>query len=114
MFLKLSRVHVDNDVLEYIVDIVRATREHPAVLLGASPRAAVHLLYASKAYAVISEGRDYVVPDDVKSLAFDILNHRIMLRPEYLVESYSRESTWRYDVLRKVVNDVLGRVKAPK
>jgi MoxR-like ATPase len=65
----------------YIVAFVRATREHPEVELGASPRAALALLRASRALAAIA-GRDYVVPDDVKALVQPVLGHRLILSPE--------------------------------
>ncbi len=109
-----ERVKVDDDILEYIVDLVRATREHPAILLGGSTRAEVMLLYASRAYAAISEGRNYVIPDDVKAVFFDVMNHRIILRPEFIISSYSREPLWSYNTIRKVLDHVLNKVKAPK
>ncbi len=110
----IQRIKVSDDVLEYIVDLVRATREHPAVLLGGSTRAEVMLLYAARAYAAISEGRDYVIPDDVKAVFFDVMNHRIILRPEFVISSYSREPLWSYNAIRKVLDHVVSKVKAPK
>jgi MoxR-like ATPase len=74
-------VHMDDAVGEYLVRIVRGTREHPSVLLGASPRAAVALMRAAKAAALLEE-RDYVIPDDVKKLAQPVLAHRLLLQPE--------------------------------
>ncbi len=76
-----KKVHCEDRVMEYIVDLVLHTRKDPNVLLGASPRASISLLTAAKAKALIN-GRDYVIPDDVKSLANHVLNHRILLRPE--------------------------------
>ncbi len=72
---------VDDALLQYIEAIVWATRRSPDLLLGASPRAAIALLQASKALAVL-DGRTYIVPDDVKFLAAPILRHRLLLRPE--------------------------------
>ncbi len=109
-----EKVRVDDSILEYIVDLVRATREHPSVLLGGSPRAEVMLLYAARAYAAISEGRDYVIPDDVKAVFFDVMNHRIILRPEYVIGMYSREPLWSYNAVKGIVNSVLEKVKVPK
>ena len=109
-----EKVRVDDSILEYIVDLVRATREHPSVLLGGSPRAEVMLLYAARAYAAISEGRDYVIPDDVKAVFFDVMNHRIILRPEYVIGTYSREPLWSYNAVKGIVNSVLEKVKVPK
>lgn len=74
----VRRLHVADPVERYIVAVCRATRTHPDVELGASPRAALHLLRASRARAAI-EGRNYVVPDDVKLLAPHLLSHRIVV-----------------------------------
>ncbi|HEU4942499.1 MAG TPA: MoxR family ATPase [Gaiellaceae bacterium] len=75
------------EIEAYIVAVVRRTRELPSVALGASPRAAVHLLAASKASARIS-GRDFVTPDDVAWMARPVLRHRLLLRPEAELERY--------------------------
>lgn len=72
-------VHVEDRVREYIVDLVRATREHAHASLGASPRATLHLQLASQAKAVM-QGRGFVVPDDVKSVASVVLSHRMIVR----------------------------------
>jgi MoxR-like ATPase len=74
-------VYVAPSLKRYIVDIAEATRAHPEVYLGASPRASLHLLKASRALAA-ARGRDYVVPDDVKQLVGPVLAHRILLAPE--------------------------------
>jgi MoxR-like ATPase len=78
---------VSDDVLGYVVALVRATRELPSVTLGASPRAAVHLLAAAKAAARL-DGRGYVTPDDVVRMAPAVFRHRIVLRPEAELERY--------------------------
>ena len=78
---------VTESVLEYIVDVVRATRQLPAVALGGSPRAAVQLLAASKAHARIV-GRPFATPDDVAAMARPVLRHRLVLRPEAEMERY--------------------------
>jgi len=75
------RVEVVPAVRSYIIDIVEGTRRHPEVLLGASPRSALYLQKASRARAA-SEERDYVTPDDVKTLAASVLEHRLAFRPE--------------------------------
>ncbi|MEJ7797994.1 MAG: MoxR family ATPase [Solirubrobacteraceae bacterium] len=80
-------VSVSDDVAGYLVEIVRRTRELPSVTLGASPRAAVHLLLAAKAAAALA-GRSFVTPDDVAGLAGPVLAHRIVLRPEAELERY--------------------------
>ncbi len=78
---------VAEPVIGFVVAIVRRTRELPSVALGASPRAAVHLLAASKAAARLA-GRDYVIPDDIVAVAPAVLRHRITLRPEAELERY--------------------------
>ncbi len=81
----VARVHVEPTVRDYITRIVRATREEPSLALGASPRAGVALFLASRAEAFLS-GRDFVTPDDVKSLVLPVLRHRVVLTPEAEVE----------------------------
>ena len=82
---KILHVHVEEKLLEYIVKIVGATRSHPALFLGASPRASVALLNSCKALAAL-RGRDFITPDDVQELAFPVLRHRIILTPEREME----------------------------
>lgn len=74
-------VYVADEVRRYVVDVVRATRHHPDLALGASPRASLHLLLASRAAAVF-DGRDFVLPDDVAGLAQPVLAHRLLLSAE--------------------------------
>jgi len=95
-----SRIHVDEKIMSYIVEIVRATRSVEGVVLGASTRAAVHLLRACKAYASIN-GRDYVIPDDVKKLAIPVLSHRIITEEQ----SYSAK--------KRVIELVVSRIPPP-
>ena len=78
---------VADPIVGYVVALVRRTRELPSVALGASPRAAVHLLAAAKAAARLA-GREYVIPDDVVAVAPAVLRHRITLRPEAELERY--------------------------
>jgi MoxR-like ATPase len=78
MVMMAREVHVANALLGYIVELSEATRDHPDVYLGASPRASIMLLRASRALAAV-DGRDYVVPDDVKSLTVPVMAHRILL-----------------------------------
>ncbi|MGH3737444.1 MAG: AAA family ATPase [Micromonosporaceae bacterium] len=77
----LEDVVVEDSIGRYVVELVAATREHPQLLMGASPRGSLALLLLARAYAVIG-GRDYVVPEDVKAVAVPALVHRIALRPE--------------------------------
>src|SRR5262249_46969239 len=81
----VDRVRVASAIQDYIARITRGTRGEPAISLGASPRATVALMRAARAGAVL-EGRDYVVPDDVKGLVRSVLRHRITLAPELEVE----------------------------
>jgi MoxR-like ATPase len=74
-------VHTADALKRYVVDLVRTSREHPALELGASPRASLALLRAARALAS-SNGRDYVIPDDIKDLAIPVLSHRLILTPE--------------------------------
>jgi MoxR-like ATPase len=78
---------VSEEVLGYVAALVRRTRQLPSVALGASPRAAVHLLAASKAAARLA-GRSFVTPDDVVGMAAPVLRHRLLLRPEAELERY--------------------------
>lgn len=78
---KVWQVHVDDTVRDYIVALVFATRRHPDLILGASPRGSHNLYRAAQAYAAL-QGRDYVLPDDVKKLATPVIAHRCLLHPE--------------------------------
>jgi MoxR-like ATPase len=82
---EVKNVHMDDAIMEYVVEIVRRTREHPAVYLGASPRATLALVQAAKAYAYLQE-REYVIPDDVKHLATNVLGHRLILNSEARID----------------------------
>ena len=84
----LDATTVSTELGAYMVELIRRTRDLPSVTLGASPRAAVHLLAASKARARLSD-RDFVTPDDVASVAPPVLRHRIVLAPEAALERYT-------------------------
>ena len=92
------------EVLAYVVDVCRATRQSPSLSLGASPRGATALLAAAKAWAWLS-GRDYTTPDDIKALTRPTLRHRIMLRPEAELEGVTADA---------VLDSVLASVPAPR
>ena len=77
----VKEIYVDQAVAEYIVRLVTATREHADVYLGASPRGSINLYHASQAYAAL-DGRDYVIPDDVKGLAVAVLAHRLIVKSQ--------------------------------
>lgn len=100
----VEEVYVDEKILRYIAELVRATREHEMVELGSSPRGALALLKMSRAIALM-DGRDFVIPDDVKKVAVDCISHRVMLKLEYEIEGIRPE---------RVVEDVLKEVDVPK
>jgi MoxR-like ATPase len=74
---RVESVHVEHDLLDYLMAIVTATRAHPRLRMGASPRAAIGLFRAARAYALV-DGRDYLVPDDVQALVAPCLAHRVL------------------------------------
>ena len=99
----VETVTVEESVGRYCVALAAATRDHPQVLMGASPRGALALMLTGRAYAVI-RGRDYVVPEDVKAVAASVLAHRVTIRPEL----------WMSDVTgATVVRSVLNQVPTP-
>jgi len=100
----LETVEVDRSVGDYCVALVDATRKHPEVLTGSSPRGSLALVLAGRAHAVIA-GRDYVVPEDVKAVAQAVLAHRITIKPELWMTSVSGTG---------VVGSVLGHVDTPR
>jgi len=97
-------VRVSDVISGYIVNLARQTRKHPAVWVGAGPRATLGLLLASRALAALDE-RDFVTPEDVKALAGPVLEHRMVLRPEFEMEGVE---------IREVINAVLEAVEVPR
>ena len=100
----LNQVLVKPELLTYLVDIIRETRRHDSVLVGAGPRATQALLLASRAYAAL-HGRDYVTPDDVRVLVQPILEHRMVLRPEFEIEGTE---------IVAIVRQILEKVPVPR
>jgi len=90
LVLAVRRVLVSDQVKDYIISLANATRTSPELRLGASPRAALHLLRASRAWAAL-DGRDYVIPDDVQRLARPVLAHRLLPTAEAIVERHQPE-----------------------
>jgi len=90
----VKEVYVDQAVADYIVRLVGATREHPDVYLGASPRGSINLYRASQALAAL-DGRDYVIPDDVKTLAVAILSHRLIIKSQASLREIDPDSIVR-------------------
>jgi MoxR-like ATPase len=84
----LNEIVMKDELVKYVVDVIRKTRAHESVLVGAGPRATQALLLASRARAAI-QGRDFVTPDDIRNMARAVLEHRLILRPEYEIEGLS-------------------------
>jgi MoxR-like ATPase len=97
---EIARVVVDDGVIDYMSAITRRTREAPSLLLGCSPRSSVMLLLASKALAAM-RGREFVIPDDVQTLAYPVLRHRLLLRPEADIEGLRPD-----DIIRSVIAEI--------
>ena len=101
---EVDALHVEPPVLQYVVDLVRATRVSPALTLGVSPRGAAALLHASKAWAWLA-GRPFVTPDEVKAVAKPALRHRLLVRPEVEIEGTTADS---------VLDGILATVPSPR
>src|SRR6266850_2461863 len=101
---QLTLVVMREELMGYLVDIVRATRQHQSVLVGAGPRATQSLIMGSRAYAAIS-GRDFVTPDDIKAMAVPVLEHRLILRPEFEIEGLT---------VAEVIQQILQQVAVPR
>jgi MoxR-like ATPase len=97
---EIEQVRIEPSLFPYMVFIVRRTRGWPSIALGASPRAAVGLLYVARAMAAM-DGRDYLLPDDIKAASLPVLRHRVMLKPEAEMEGLLPD-----DVIQQVVSTV--------
>ena len=104
LVVAVRRVHVSDQVKDYIISLANATRTSPELRLGASPRAALHLLRASRAWAAL-DGRDYVIPDDVQRLARPVLAHRLLPTAEAIVERHQPE---------QVVDRIVAQLPLPR
>jgi MoxR-like ATPase len=100
---KVREVKVDESLAGYIIDIISATRRHEHCMLGCSPRASISLFRASQA-AALYDGRDYVIPEDIRDLAVPVLSHRLILKQEAKIKRVSAEN---------VITDIIGRQKVP-
>jgi MoxR-like ATPase len=101
---EVRNTRVEAALFRYITEIVRRTRDWPALSMGASPRAAINLLAVAKAMAAL-EDRDYLIPDDVKSATLPVLRHRVMVKPEAELEGLSSD---------QVLTEIIGTVEVPK
>jgi MoxR-like ATPase len=100
-----EQIYVDDKIIDYISQIIRETRRHPVVEVGASPRGGLAILKVARAYAAIT-GRSFVTPDDVKMFVHDALGHRIIMKMEYVLEgSFSVDA---------VLNEILEQTEVPK
>jgi MoxR-like ATPase len=104
LVVAVRRVHVSDQVKDYIISLSNATRTSPELRLGASPRATLHLLRASRAWAAL-DGRDYVIPDDVQRLARPVLAHRLLPTAEAIVERHQPE---------QVVDRIVAQLPLPR
>ena len=100
----IVQVRVSDEIVAYIVDLIRATREHPSLQFGASPRAASMLAMACRAHAAL-QGRDYVIPDDVKHLATPVLRHRVVLSPGAEIEGLTFD---------QIIGQIITATPAPR
>lgn len=100
LITQVKRVKTSEEILHYLYEIISKTRKDERLLVGASPRAAEHLLYASKALAFL-RGRDYVIPDDIKELVPSVLAHRLMVKAEYEIEGVKSE-----DIVREILDGI--------
>jgi MoxR-like ATPase len=100
----MAQLVIREELIGYLVDVVRATRQHESVLVGAGPRATQALIMAARANAAVS-GRDFVTPDDIKTMAVPVLEHRLILRPEFEIEGLG---------VVEVIQQVLQQVAVPR
>jgi MoxR-like ATPase len=100
-----NSIYVDDQILDYISNIVRATREHQAIEVGVSPRGGLSLLKVSRAFAAI-QGRDFVTPDDVKLFTREVLCHRLIMKMEYEIENVIKPEN--------VVDEIVKKIEPPK
>jgi MoxR-like ATPase len=100
----LDSITIKQELITYVVNIVRKTREHESILVGAGPRATQALILSVRAYAAIA-GRDFVTPDDVKAMVVAVLEHRIVLRPEFEIEGIT---------ITEVIEQIMQEVTVPR
>src|SRR5262249_36907003 len=100
----VTKVLLSDALIDYIVDVTRATREHSSLEVGASTRAANMLAAASRAFAAL-QGRDFVIPDDIKTLALPVLRHRLTLSPSAEIEGLTTD---------RIVREIIDQIPAPR
>ncbi len=100
----IEKVVIKDELVKYIASIIHSTRNNGDLFLGASPRASLAIMKSSKAIAAIN-GRDFVTPDDIQSVAYHVLNHRIILTPEREMEGYDAKD---------VINEIVQKIEVPR
>ncbi len=100
----VQSIHIDKDLIKYLAQIVAKTRNNNSIYLGGSPRASINIMNTAKAYAAIN-GRDFVLPDDIKLMTYPVLRHRLILTPEKEMEGISVE---------KVIKQIIDSIKVPR
>jgi len=100
----IQQVHVEDHLMQYIAEVVNKTRNHASLYLGASPRASINILKASKAFAAI-QGRDFVIPEDIKAVMVPVLIHRIYLTPEKEMEGVTES---------QIISEIINSVPIPR
>lgn len=100
----IEKVHIKDELIEYIAKIIDSTRNNGDLFLGASPRASLAILKSAKAQAAIN-GRDFVTPDDIQAVAYPVLNHRIILNPDKEIEGISEE---------EVIKEIIDKIEVPR
>ena len=95
--------------MNYVVDIIRKSRTHNMIYIGASPRTTAKYLKAARANALIN-GRDYVIPEDIKTMSHELLNHRLILNPEAMVSAGNNIA----EEVNKIIDSILADVEAPQ
>ncbi|HOJ77501.1 MAG TPA: MoxR family ATPase [Bacillota bacterium] len=100
----LNQVQVRAEIFDYLYQIIKATRNHPLLMLGASPRAGIFVILVAKAYAA-SQGRNYVIPDDIIEIAGDVLRHRLIVKPEAQIDGKTSDH---------ILKQILHEIKVPR
>ena len=100
----IQQVHIKDELLDYIANIIHNTRNNGDLFLGASPRASLAIMKTAKAMAAMN-GRDFVTPDDIQYMAYPVLNHRVILTPEREMEGFSTED---------VIQDIIEKIEVPR
>jgi len=109
----VKEVYVDQNVADYIVRLVTATREHPDVYLGASPRGSINLYRSGQAFAAL-DGRDYVIPDDIKTLAVAVLAHRLIVKSQASLREVDPDSIVRELLSQVPIGEASSAAAGPR